>query len=365
MLSQSVHTATSAFWVGCTGKWGSKLPHDVNIRAGTEVELAGWPAGIDFVQPAKIHQMGELHRIRDGLRNGQIRWVYLTRSQLDALEAELDEHRKAGLLKKQAPRSDKGKKRGPRKNNNKVADRDSNDENDDDDDYDDDDNADDETTALAAVITNTTTRAAPISNTVHMRATTPTAAHAADAMPVNTTPATTRAAEPTPANAADATPINTTPATRATEARPANAAHTATHATDAVHANTAPTAAHVTEAACASVNAAGATPVGAANITTVPLGPAASAFTVFTVNMGHSAGSNVASKPRKKRSDAGQKRKRSADENLDPNATAPPANHDRGNTGLDTAEPAAKRQKRATKTTAAATISAAVAADMI
>ncbi|KAJ6522109.1 hypothetical protein DFH09DRAFT_1424189 [Mycena vulgaris] len=92
--------------------------YDVDIRQALKVEIAGWPIDIPMVSPGKITSVESLRALRDKLRSGAIHWVCMTKSQLTELDKELDERRnaKGGTLKKRAERSDKGKKRGPRRN---------------------------------------------------------------------------------------------------------------------------------------------------------------------------------------------------------------------------------------------------------
>jgi hypothetical protein len=52
------------------------------------VELAGWPSGITFARPVKLNAE-HAHQIRDGLRNGSIHWVQVSKGKRTEIADEL------------------------------------------------------------------------------------------------------------------------------------------------------------------------------------------------------------------------------------------------------------------------------------
>ncbi|KAF8137746.1 hypothetical protein K438DRAFT_1786392 [Mycena galopus ATCC 62051] len=96
--------------------------YDVTIREARGVELAGVPHNIPLGRPATWN-VETARRFRDGLRNGSIHWVEMTKTQREELKAEHNARRKemgVGSLVKKAERSDKGKTR-PKKTNGEKA----------------------------------------------------------------------------------------------------------------------------------------------------------------------------------------------------------------------------------------------------
>ena len=51
----------------------------------------GWPKSIKFVNPSQIGTVLEIRTLRDDLRSGACHWVKLTKSQLAAHVANLEE----------------------------------------------------------------------------------------------------------------------------------------------------------------------------------------------------------------------------------------------------------------------------------
>ncbi|KAJ7818943.1 hypothetical protein B0H13DRAFT_2378624 [Mycena leptocephala] len=90
------------------------MNYDVTIREAKGVELAGVPTDV------KVDKRGDWNvetgrRVHEMLRTGAIHWVKMTKSQHEALIAELNakcEALGAGALKKRKPRSDKDQPRG-------------------------------------------------------------------------------------------------------------------------------------------------------------------------------------------------------------------------------------------------------------
>ncbi|KAJ7202705.1 hypothetical protein B0H12DRAFT_1243983 [Mycena haematopus] len=77
------------------------------------VELAGWPARVEMARPSRL--LAEPARdIHQKLKTGAIHWVALTRTQRDAVAAEIEELRGQGPLRPRKERADKGRKRGRR-----------------------------------------------------------------------------------------------------------------------------------------------------------------------------------------------------------------------------------------------------------
>ena len=77
------------------------------------VRLVGWPKSIKFVNPSQIGTVLEIRTLRDNLRSGACHWVKLTKSQLTAHVADLEERRKQGetIGKQRKKRSDAGTSR--------------------------------------------------------------------------------------------------------------------------------------------------------------------------------------------------------------------------------------------------------------
>jgi hypothetical protein len=77
------------------------------------VRLVGWPKSIKFVNPSQIGTVLEICTLRDDLRSGVCHWVKLTKSQLAAHIANLEERREQGetIGKQRKKRSDAGTSR--------------------------------------------------------------------------------------------------------------------------------------------------------------------------------------------------------------------------------------------------------------
>jgi hypothetical protein len=81
------------------------------------VRLVGWPKSIKFVNPSQIGTVLEIRTLRDDLRSGVCHWVKLTKSQLAAHIADLEERREQGetIGKQRKKRSDAGTSRKRRR----------------------------------------------------------------------------------------------------------------------------------------------------------------------------------------------------------------------------------------------------------
>ncbi|KAJ7669096.1 hypothetical protein B0H17DRAFT_1209746 [Mycena rosella] len=83
----------------------------VAIQQSWKVKLLGWPTDIPFVNPSKIGTIDRVRRIRDGLRNGPIHWVYLQADEIADVNAEVKCRRTDGTLHApRKPHADAGKK---------------------------------------------------------------------------------------------------------------------------------------------------------------------------------------------------------------------------------------------------------------
>ena len=72
--------------------------------------LVGWPKSVKFVNPSQIGTVLEIRTLRDDLRSGACHWVKLTKSQLAARIADLEERREQGetIGKQRKKHSDAG-----------------------------------------------------------------------------------------------------------------------------------------------------------------------------------------------------------------------------------------------------------------
>ncbi|KAF8179788.1 hypothetical protein K438DRAFT_1977150 [Mycena galopus ATCC 62051] len=97
--------------------------YEVAIREARGIELAGLPPDIPLLRPGTWN-IETARRFCDGLRDGSIHWVTMTKAQHDELKAELNQRRAemgAGALIKKAERSDKGKAHAKKNNAGKRA----------------------------------------------------------------------------------------------------------------------------------------------------------------------------------------------------------------------------------------------------
>lgn len=82
-----------------------------------KVQLVGWPTGVKFINPADIGPSDDVKQLHDAINVGDCKWVALTRNEVlertQTYEAAIAEGKTVG--KKRKERSDKGEKRGPRK----------------------------------------------------------------------------------------------------------------------------------------------------------------------------------------------------------------------------------------------------------
>ncbi|KAF8194876.1 hypothetical protein K438DRAFT_1968823 [Mycena galopus ATCC 62051] len=107
--------------VTITMEW---VNYDVAIGEARGVELAGLLRDIPFGRPATWN-VETAQGFRDGLRDGSIHWVEMTKTQHDELKAEHNarcEEMGAGSLVKKAERSDKGKSRAKKTNGGEAVD---------------------------------------------------------------------------------------------------------------------------------------------------------------------------------------------------------------------------------------------------
>ena len=74
------------------------------------VRMVGWPKSVKFVNPSQIGTVLEIRTLRDDLKSGACHWVKLTKSQLDAHRADMEEWREQGetVGKQRKKRSDAG-----------------------------------------------------------------------------------------------------------------------------------------------------------------------------------------------------------------------------------------------------------------
>ncbi|KAJ7159365.1 hypothetical protein C8R43DRAFT_1124575 [Mycena crocata] len=125
----------------------SWVDYQAAVREALGVELAGWPIDIPMMRPGRL-VLESARRIRDMLRTGAIHWVPLSKAQHVELIKKHNRKRAAsatGQLKTRAPRSDLGRKRGPRAKGKKATAAGSDDEDENEDaDADEDEDEDDE-----------------------------------------------------------------------------------------------------------------------------------------------------------------------------------------------------------------------------
>jgi hypothetical protein len=75
--------------------------------------LVGWPKSVKFVNPSQIGTVLKIHTLCDNLKSGACHWVKLTKVQLDAHCADMEERREQGetVGKQRKKRSDAGTSR--------------------------------------------------------------------------------------------------------------------------------------------------------------------------------------------------------------------------------------------------------------
>jgi hypothetical protein len=99
------------------------LHHEESIVLRYGIELVGWTAD-KFVNPSELSSsLGVLTTLRDALKNGECKWVKLSRDDRRARQAKWDEGVAAGTIipRARATRSDKGQ---PRKRKHTEVDND-------------------------------------------------------------------------------------------------------------------------------------------------------------------------------------------------------------------------------------------------
>jgi hypothetical protein len=74
------------------------------------VRLVGWPQGVKFISPSNIGTIGDIHKLRDGLRARTCYWIALSQAEVKAHSAELEARCSAGEVVRQPhkKRSDAG-----------------------------------------------------------------------------------------------------------------------------------------------------------------------------------------------------------------------------------------------------------------
>jgi hypothetical protein len=84
--------------------------YETSIIQQMGVRLVGWPKGVKFVNPSQIGTVLEIRTLRDDLKSGACHWIKLTKTQLDAHCADLEERREQGetVGKQRKKRSDAG-----------------------------------------------------------------------------------------------------------------------------------------------------------------------------------------------------------------------------------------------------------------
>ncbi|KAJ7603187.1 hypothetical protein FB45DRAFT_962901 [Roridomyces roridus] len=256
--------------------------YDVDIRAARKVELRGWLPGIPFTNFSEISQMADLRRLHDALRAGEIYWRCMTQEAVKELNAELDERRKEGPLKKRKQRDDAGKPRGPRRRKDGGDDSRRKDGNDEPSDSDDDDEGDEDQQPAKK-----TSKTQPPAQRTHLHRPGSRPALPADRVVVNDDPAPPASTATGSIPATESATLVTVPTTLvpATPATVVVAANTETVVSSAVH------------------------------VAPAPLG--VGGFARFAVNAGGEVGQTVVAKPR-----APRKEKRKRDE-LENDSNAP------------------------------------------
>ena len=85
--------------------------YQIVLRYG--VRLLGWPKDLEFKSPSRMHNVTDLHTLRNALQAKTCRWVKLSRQELKDFEADVKRREADGTLKKKErkQRSDRGKRR--------------------------------------------------------------------------------------------------------------------------------------------------------------------------------------------------------------------------------------------------------------
>jgi hypothetical protein len=87
--------------------------YETSIIQQMEVRLVGWLKSVKFVNPSQIGTVLEICTLHDDLKSGACHWVKLTKGQLDAHRADMEEWREQGetVDKQRKNRSDVGSSR--------------------------------------------------------------------------------------------------------------------------------------------------------------------------------------------------------------------------------------------------------------
>ena len=87
--------------------------YETSIIQQMGVRLVGWPKTVKFVNPSQIGTVLEIRTLRDDLKSGACHWVKLTKGQLDAHRADMEERREQGetVGRQRKKRSDAGKRK--------------------------------------------------------------------------------------------------------------------------------------------------------------------------------------------------------------------------------------------------------------
>ena len=85
--------------------------YETSIIQQMGVCLMGWLKTVKFVDPSQIGTVLEIRTLRDDLKSGACHWVKLTKGQLDAHHANMEEQWEQGEMvgKQRKKRSDAGK----------------------------------------------------------------------------------------------------------------------------------------------------------------------------------------------------------------------------------------------------------------
>ncbi|KAI5999603.1 hypothetical protein EDD15DRAFT_2193646 [Pisolithus albus] len=92
---------------------GKNIEERNSVEARYSIDLLGWPEGVPFQSPRAITNAEHLWTLRDALKAGTCRWVYMSRQQCEQFQDQLKERRTAGEVvgKPRKKRSDAGRKR--------------------------------------------------------------------------------------------------------------------------------------------------------------------------------------------------------------------------------------------------------------
>lgn len=89
----------------------SYTEYDAKIRVKYHVELRGWPLGVRWGTPSSIGAVDDIRSLREALVSGECRWVRMSRTAQETLAQQATEV----PPKQRKTRSDKGKKRAPKR----------------------------------------------------------------------------------------------------------------------------------------------------------------------------------------------------------------------------------------------------------